>query len=83
MTWEKRLLRARKTGVFSFVDKKKVDAWPTCAIGEKFKIKGIKGIGLPKYASDGEILVWDFMDAVKADKVYEAVRLYDKIQRLK
>jgi len=81
MTWEKRLFRARKVGAFARIDKQKVGSWPTCAIGERFHIKGI---GLPDYVpSVAEKLGLDFMHAVKADDVYVAVRLYDEIQRAK
>ena len=81
MTWEKRLLRARKHGSFARIDKEKAGAWPTCAVGERFKIQGLS---LPHYVSEQvACLGHDFMNAVKADDVYVAVHLYDQIQHAK
>jgi hypothetical protein len=79
MTWEARLLRARKVGHFSVVDMRLVGAWPTCAIGERFHSKTP---GFPiKADSHAELLGLHFMHAVKTNDIYKAVQFYDEIQR--
>jgi hypothetical protein len=79
MTWEQRLLRARRVGHFSQVDKRLVNDWPTCAIGEKYHIK--RNTGLSKVTVEGENLGLDFMRAVAQDEIYTALIVYDKIQK--
>jgi hypothetical protein len=83
MTWEQRLLRARRVGHFSQVDKGLVREWPSCAVGEKYHIKRKKGgmeISILNVNMEIENLGLDFMRAINKDEVYTALILYDKIQ---
>lgn len=80
MTWEARLLRARKNHTFTVVDKRLVKEWSSCAVGERFHIdkKKLQRVGSEVYALGGE-----FMFTVNSDDVQSAQLLYDRLQTTK
>ena len=76
MNWQQRINRARKKGWFTRVDFERVGGWSTCAVGEQ----GIPAADIlhRRYTLVAEYGL-DFADAVRADDVSEAQRIYDAI----
>ena len=91
MKWAGRIARAEKKGKFNSDDKVDSSNWLTCTVGEKGwggKIQlecNFKGLSISHVAGTSEAheLGHRFNYAVLKDRISEAKRIHEQIQKLK
>lgn len=90
--WAKRLERAERMGMFAPIDVRNASSWTSCAIGERY-FEGFNGKpqdeayfnrtgGRHTYGTKQYRLGIEFMAHVAQNRVAEARRVYEEIQKL-
>jgi hypothetical protein len=89
LSWKVRLQRAKEKGYFTRSAKKASGCWPTCAVGEKLPVLGVKDTyafdvfkGLGEAGDRLDKLGMKFYYYIQTDNVKRAIRIYKEIQEV-